>query len=243
MDGGECLIQFSDHLNYQIVLDKDEDVDAYIMIIENSVLQQLMGLEAAQALLHLLGLSHSPSSVMYNLPLEISKILHYSMPDNMSRNMYTLFAQARVLDFFCKFAEHINESRTGKLTLSKDKTIRLILEELKAQEGKLPTLDVIAGTYGLSCSTLCNEFKRLYGRSLLDYISEYRFNRCHVSLLKSDTPIKILAANMGYSHVNHFITAFVNKFGYPPGSLRRKSKQEFFPTCCAVEIESEGGTH
>jgi AraC-like DNA-binding protein len=30
------------------------------------------------------------------------------------------------------------------------------------------------------------------------------------------------ATRLGYSHVNHFISAFKRKFGYSPGSLRRK---------------------
>jgi len=34
--------------------------------------------------------------------------------------------------------------------------------------------------------------------------------------------MKVLAARLGYSHVNHFIAAFKKKFGYPPGSLRKK---------------------
>jgi len=33
--------------------------------------------------------------------------------------------------------------------------------------------------------------------------------------------MKTLAHKIGYSHVNHFITAFKKKFGVTPGSLRK----------------------
>jgi AraC-like DNA-binding protein len=33
--------------------------------------------------------------------------------------------------------------------------------------------------------------------------------------------MKVIAERLGYSHVNHFITALKRKFGYPPGSVRK----------------------
>jgi AraC-like DNA-binding protein len=34
--------------------------------------------------------------------------------------------------------------------------------------------------------------------------------------------MKALANQLGYSHVNHFITAFKRQFGYSPGTIRRR---------------------
>ncbi len=68
---------------------------------------------------------------------------------------------------------------------------------------------------------LNNGFKEIYGCSINTYISGQRLDSAHEVLVKSDIPMKTLAVNLGYSHVNHFITAFRKKFGYSPGSLRR----------------------
>lgn len=44
-------------------------------------------------------------------------------------------------------------------------------------------------------------------------------------LVETGLPMKVLASRLGYSHVNNFINAFKNRFGYSPGSLRRKALQ------------------
>jgi AraC-like DNA-binding protein len=53
------------------------------------------------------------------------------------------------------------------------------------------------------------------------HVSEQRLDQAYDALMTTDVPIKLIAVNLGYSHVNHFSNAFRKKFGYPPGSLRR----------------------
>jgi AraC-like DNA-binding protein len=68
----------------------------------------------------------------------------------------------------------------------------------------------------------------LYGKSLFSYISEVRLNEAHETLSSTEVPMKIIAKNLGYSHVNHFINAFGKQFGYSPGSLRKKNESRLF---------------
>ena len=95
-------------------------------------------------------------------------------------------------------------------------------EELSGLQGKMPTLDDLARQYGMSARVLNEEFRKVYGVSIFVYISELRLKEAHEALLQTDVPMKTMALNMGYSHVNHFISAFGKKFGYSPGSLRKR---------------------
>jgi AraC-like DNA-binding protein len=105
----------------------------------------------------------------------------------------------------------------------KDK-VHALHEHLLTSEGKLPTLDQLAKTFTCSVKRLNQAFVSEYGKSIYDFISTTRIEAAHAAILNSDTPLKILAARLGYSHVNHFNAAFRKKFGYPPGSLRKRGK-------------------
>lgn len=89
-------------------------------------------------------------------------------------------------------------------------------------EGRLPTLNQLATEFGLSAKQLNIEFKVEFGQSIFEYVTNNRLEQVHEALLESSIPMKVLSERLGYSHVNHFITAFRRRFGYPPGSLRRR---------------------
>ena len=64
-----------------------------------------------------------------------------------------------------------------------------------------------------------------YNQSIYSFLANQRLDHAYQDLLETDIPMKTLAHKIGYSHVNHFITAFKNKFNVTPGSLRRKDKE------------------
>jgi AraC-like DNA-binding protein len=61
-----------------------------------------------------------------------------------------------------------------------------------------------------------------FGSSIHGCMMEHRLSQAHAALRQTDTSIKQLAARLGYAHVSNFTIAYKRKFGYPPGSLRRK---------------------
>lgn len=88
--------------------------------------------------------------------------------------------------------------------------------------GKLPTLKELATAYGVTAAKLNDEFEACYGMKIFPYITQYRIKQAHAAILNTSIPLKTLASRYGYSHVNHFITAFRKHYGYPPGELRKK---------------------
>ena len=91
-----------------------------------------------------------------------------------------------------------------------------------ASDGKLPTLDELAKQHSRSAKLLNEEFSQEFGKSIFGFMADHRLKQSHAALQNSTVSIKQLAARLGYSHVNNFTIAFIRKFGYPPGSLRRK---------------------
>jgi len=53
------------------------------------------------------------------------------------------------------------------------------------------------------------------------FMIKQRLHEAHDIILETSMPLKSLSFNLGYSHVNHFITAFKREFAYSPGSLRK----------------------
>ncbi len=98
---------------------------------------------------------------------------------------------------------------------------RAIYEQLVNTRGKLPTMEELATQYGCSIRILNNEFSAEYGQPVAASLAEYRFKLAHDAVQQTTIPLKVLAQQLGYSHVNHFISAFRKKFGYAPGKLRR----------------------
>ncbi|WP_186343219.1 helix-turn-helix domain-containing protein [Allochromatium palmeri] len=82
---------------------------------------------------------------------------------------------------------------------------------------------MLAQHFGRSAQTLNREFKERFGLPIAAYVSAQRLQEAHAAIANTATPLKVIAANLGYSHVNHFSNAFRRQFGYSPGALRKGS--------------------
>lgn len=218
------LFQHVDILDYLAILDCSENIEIVAIIIGVSVLENMLGQKHSQSLLQGLQISSMPSANVYKVPKPVDAILHSCLPKHLTGTISKLFAQAKVLEYICALTEYVSGKKVEQ-TMPEDgklQKLQLLHEELETLEGKVPTLDELARQYGMSARVLNDEFKKVYGSSIYTYISELRLAEAHQALLNTNIPMKCLAMNMGYSHVNHFISAFGKKFGYSPGSLRKK---------------------
>jgi len=221
------LFQHVDVLDYLATLDCSENIEIVAFVAGVSVLDNMLGQEHAQTLLQGLQILSMPSACVCKIPWHIDAILHASLSKQLTGNISKLFAQAKVLEYICALIGHLTRKENDeKLPEAKRlKQLQQLHDELEALQGKVPTLDELATQFGMSARVLNDEFKKVYGSSIYNYISELRLTEAHEVLLKTDIPMKTLAINLGYRHVKHVISAFGRKFGYSPGSLRKKGKQ------------------
>lgn len=107
-------------------------------------------------------------------------------------------------------------------SLKTKERMRSLHQQLVNTSGKLPTALQLATQYGVTARKLNEEFTAQYGLPIVSYITEYRLQQAHDAVQNTCIPLKRLADRFGHSHVNHFITAFKKRFGYPPGALRKE---------------------
>lgn len=65
-------------------------------------------------------------------------------------------------------------------------------------------------------------FKQIFGQSIFGALHDARMRKAKELILSSNKPLKEICTLTGYPRITNFITAFRKKYGYTPGSLRRK---------------------
>ncbi len=188
------------------------------------MLQSLIGIEETSHVFRKLMIASTPAVAVHPIPLHISNLLIQATKKGFSGSSRHLFAQAKTLEYLAALVEHLGASSPSKPE-RQEKTlerVHAIHDQLVACEGRLPTLDELAGQYGRSAKLLNEEFSQEFGLSIFAFITDYRLLQAHEALQHTDISIKQLAARLGYAHVSNFTIAFKHRFGYPPRSLRRR---------------------
>ena len=218
----DCLFQHADFLDFEPVIKATSKFESTTITMGVPVLASLLGRDTTQRLLEKLGLQNCPSATANSLPPSVVRLLHETLPAFLTDQMRLLFSQAKALEFLCALSAFLVDTQS---TFSRSPGIPSLLDKLRTdlmvQEGKVPMLSELAGTYGLSARTLNEGFRRQFGTTIYNFILDHRLSEARVALEKTDVPMKVLADRLGYSHVNHFINAFKRRYGVSPGSLRR----------------------
>jgi AraC-like DNA-binding protein len=188
-----------------------------------SVFDILLGADVAETLLKAMTIIQSPSISVQPIPLHVSNLLFSALNPTLTGAARNLFCQAQVLDYLSRLVTHFcNDNRPETQPTYSKKRVQMLHEYLLSCDGKLPTLDELSIQFGRSAKLLNIEFARELGMPIHTFMAEHRLSQAHTALQESNIPIKNLAANLGYSHVSNFTIAFKRKFGYPPGSLRKR---------------------
>jgi DNA-binding response OmpR family regulator len=144
--------------------------------------------------------------------------LYLTKPTSIEELQAAIESLARRLHLHQTPLSAVGDAVEGKTHREK---VQALHEFLMQMDGKIPTINELASQFGLSARNLNEVFMHEYGHSINSFVTDYRLTQAHTILVESDIPMKQVAAWLGYSHVNHFITAFKRKFGYSPGTLRR----------------------
>ncbi len=219
---GHDSFRYADRISMIPLVDTSSDSVMTGISISDTALSGMMGKDMAQQLITGLGLDAPPVVKVMPIPLRVSAPLRVCMSAALMGPLKKMFAQSRALEYLCALAAHVVTQAPA--TLPTGRRFNRVCElhaYLMQLEGKLPTLNELAVSFGTSARCLNDEFAKEYGLPIYSFITDHRLNEAHAALLESNLPIKVLSQRLSYSHVNHFAAAFKKKFGYPPGSLRR----------------------
>lgn len=192
------------------------------LCIAQSRMEDLIGENNFQKLIKKLHITPPPSVRAIKTSKTISDPLRNALHSKYQGQMQILFGHGKILEYLCALSNEILNDNEKTSPTHIERQVEDLHFALKNMEGKIPKLTELAQTYGHSARSLNQEFKRIYGESITCFVADHRLNQAHSALICSNAPIKKLSERLGYSHVNHFITAFSRKFGYPPGHLRRR---------------------
>jgi AraC-like DNA-binding protein len=219
---GNDLFRYGDKVDTQSYLDGSNDSEMTAMFIGRSVLDSILSEESSETLLKWLGLTPAPQALVKTCPIFISNLLRSTHTNKMHGEAKKLFSQAKVVEYLSALLVHSNTEPSKTSVNQKRRVIvRGLHQYLLGLEGALPTLSELSKQHGISVRLLNAEFVKEYGESIYSFLVNHRLNQAHMVLETTNLQMKVLADNLGYSHVNHFITAFKNKFGYSPGTLRK----------------------
>jgi len=103
-----------------------------------------------------------------------------------------------------------------------DPRITRVLEYLEKDIGCTPALPMLAEIAYLSVSQLKNLFKKETGKTTMQYLLSLRMDKARGLLEHTDTPVNIIANNVGYQDVSAFSHRFSAYFGHSPRNSRHQ---------------------
>lgn len=216
----QCFFEHGKEFHYIPKLHASEQIDLSMVIIGDSALEQLLSAEYSALLLQSLQLDAGRVCSMMPIAYAIRRLLYESLNTGLQGQMLKLSIQSRLVEFLFALIQSLVKPEAVKVERVGKKVVEEIRDELLHLEGKIPTLQSLSLKYGLEVRELQQAFKREYNQTLVGFIMDQRLMLAHQEIKESDTPLKAISYRLGYSHVNHFITAFRKLFGYPPGKLR-----------------------
>lgn len=108
---------------------------------------------------------------------------------------------------------------TGQLTKRDNEIVYGLKEHVSKTFLEDHSLAGLSKHFGANANKLMNLFKKAFGKSIFQYISELRMEHA-LGLLEDDVRVVDVARVVGYKNPNHFSTAFKNHFGFRPSEIR-----------------------
>ncbi len=98
--------------------------------------------------------------------------------------------------------------------------MRRIRERVTSVDEPPPTIEELAELCGISSRHLMRGFKKSSGMTLYSFIEEIRLERAKALLIDTDTPMKVISWQLGFTHPSNFTIAFKRAMGVTPSAYR-----------------------
>lgn len=184
-------------------------------------LEQLLDRDTVAMVFDRLQISKINTHGLHQIPLTISKRLEHFVDHSLRNPFKALHLQARFLDYLCSLTLHLGsdivKTQNQNSAQSRAQAVHNFLICVGAET---PTLSSLSEKFGASPNRLNAEFMLEFGETIYSFMTNYRLEQARLAIEKGCQPLKVIAYKVGYSHVNHFITAFKRKYNCTPGSLR-----------------------
>ncbi len=108
------------------------------------------------------------------------------------------------------------------------KKIKDVFRLIRKDYSKPLTLEMLADTAGLNLQYLCKSFKRITGKTPIDYLIFYRIECAAEFLQLDEMSVTEIAFACGFNDLSYFIKLFKREKGVSPGEYKKKLKMETY---------------
>lgn len=124
--------------------------------------------------------------------------------------------------FACEYAEYLAQLRK-KVSHG---ILDAIEKEIKENFAENLRLRELGKKYYVNSSYLGQIFRKKYGKSFSDYLTDYRMTEATKLLLKTDMKVNQIAEAVGYKDSDYFIRKFIELKGCTPSKFRKNREEE-----------------
>jgi len=219
----EHLFGLTDGYRLEQSIYTHEDLLQTMVLIPDATLTKLVGTDVKQNLYEQLGINSTAPLKIVKFPQSLAQIVETCAPEYLTGALRALHGQSAVLQYLLRLHQHISSdfSFHNELQSKSNFNVKDVYEELVAVPGNIPDLPSLAKKFNVTSEKIKYEFSKAYGQSIFSFLLDQRLEQAGLALKKTNIPMKVLADKIGYSHVNHFITAYKKKYGVTPGAARK----------------------
>lgn len=148
-------------------------------------------------------------------------VIHLCPDDETNRTPLWLLGQSLVLVSLA-IESHGTDQLPCEISLSDRHKILRAKDHLVKNLSAAPTIAALAREVGLSVLKLKRGFRQVFNNSVYGLFQQERMHEARRRLCTEDTPVLIVASDLGYTNASHFAAAFQKQFGVNPSALRRR---------------------
>lgn len=123
---------------------------------------------------------------------------------------------------FCReYAEYVSQLRKR----SAHSVLRDVEKEIKERYAENISLREMSQKFYINNAYLGQIFKKKYGVSFKDYLTDYRIKEAAKMLVNTDKKIISIAEDVGYKDSDYFVQKFIERMGCTPSKYRRDKSE------------------
>lgn len=160
------------------------------------------------------------SNLSSNLRMIAEQILSCRFTGNL-RNLYMEGKAMEMLAFQLEYLSRRSADAEGPVNWHDGEKIRAAKDILIGSSQSPPSLYEIARSVNLTHTRLNRGFRKLYGKTVFEYLRSYRLEQARALLLETEKTITEIAHESGYSDTSHFSSQFCREYGVRPKVYRQ----------------------
>lgn len=166
----------------------------------------------------ILGSRALPISIIQDHALQ--NIFHCPLTGKLGEMMMeTSIIQLLLLELHDLFG-NVEQIANGKLNRRDTEIIQELKQYLTQTFLDEHTMNGLSKQFGVNTNKLMFLFKKVFGKSIFEYLSELRMEFAMIKLREKELRVADIARTIGYKNPNHFSTAFKKHFGVAPTELK-----------------------